>query len=168
MILHPESHTDHHLTPDQVDYILTRFREREAFFIETVELPEELGTVMCGLHGPAMGDAPVEDWEVTYAVRGGRAGPSRLCDRPIRQTRLLTVIAGPHEEPCAFCRGTGWGERGSLPIRCNCTDGKVSHACILYTAYGGASAPREPWDPSLDEAGKAESVAFWATHALSR
>jgi hypothetical protein len=40
---------------------------------------------------------------------------------------------------------------------------------ILYTAFGGPAAPREPGDPSLDgnEAGLAESKAFWAEHALS-
>ena len=40
--------------------------------------------------------------------------------------------------------------------------------CVLYTAFGGPAAPREPWDPSLDEAGWAASLAFWEAHALSR
>lgn len=64
-----------------------------------------------------------------------------ICDRPSRQTRLLTVIAGPHE-------GDG---------------------CVLYTAHGGPAAPREPWDPSLndDAAALEESRAFWSVHALS-
>jgi len=38
---------------------------------------------------------------------------------------------------------------------------------VLYTAYGGPVAPREPFDRSLDEEAKAESEKFWAEHALA-
>jgi hypothetical protein len=85
-----------------------------------------------------MGDLPVPDGECTMVVRGARRGASRLCGRAPRPSRLVTVIAGPHGD-----------------------------ACILYTAFGGPQAPREPFDPSLDDAGRACSVAFWAEHALS-
>jgi hypothetical protein len=38
----------------------------------------------------------------------------------------------------------------------------------VFTAYGGPCAPREPGDPTIpDEAGRAESAAFWSQHALS-
>jgi hypothetical protein len=134
------SHLDHGLSKEVMAHIEKLFGDRNSFFIETVELPEELGTVECGLHGPSVGDSPVPDTECTLEVRGTRGGPSRLCSRQTRQTRQLTVIAGPAgDEPC-----------------------------ILYTAFGGPSAPREPWDSGLDEHRKVESAAFWAVHALSR
>lgn len=134
-----DSHVDHDLSPDHLDWLLQRFQDRDGFFIETVELPAHLSPVACGLHGPEMGDAPVPDAEVRMVVRGNRKGPSRLCSRPPRMTRQLTVIAGPHD---------------GLP-------------CVMYTAFGGPVAPKEPWDPSLDDAGRAASEAFWAQHCLS-
>jgi hypothetical protein len=148
MIVTSASHLDHALTPAVVAYITARFAGRDAFFIETITLPythngEALPEVPCGLHGPLMGDAPIPESECTYQVRGERPGPSRMTARPVRTVRTLTVIAGPHEgEPC-----------------------------VLYTAFGGPSAPREPFDaalqgPDASEA-KAASVAFWGEHALS-
>jgi hypothetical protein len=141
MQISADSHLDHGLTDAQVAHISERFAERDGFFIETFELPETLGTVPCGLHGPLMGDDPVDDSEVTLEVRGERPCESRLCDREPRLVSTVTVIAGPHgDEPC-----------------------------VLYTAFGGPLAPREPGDPTIptDEEREA-SVAFWATHALSR
>ena len=135
----PVSHTDHSLTPAHLNWILTHFADREWFFVETVELPPELPDLDCGLHGPLVGDPPVPETEVTYLARGGRPGASRLCSRPSRPTRLLTVIAGPEGDD----------------------------ACVLYTAFGGPVAPREAWDPGLSPEEVAESQAFWAAHALS-
>ncbi len=132
-----ESHLDHGLTEDQVRWVAERFADKAAFFIETVQLPEELGTVACGLHGPVMGDAPVPDAETYRAVRAGRQNDSRMTWRYPRQTRLVTVIAGPD---------------GDAP-------------CVLYTAYGGPQAPQEPGDPDCRDV--AASTAFWAEHALS-
>lgn len=134
------AHLDHGLTAAHLAWIAERFRERSAFFIETVELPADLPPVACALFGPSVGDAAVGDEEVELVVRGGRGGPSRLVQRSPRETRTLTVIGGPDgDEPC-----------------------------VLYTAFGGPAAPREPWDPSLDDAGRAESIAFWSAHALAR
>jgi hypothetical protein len=136
----PVSHLDHGLTPAHVAWLTLHFADRTGFFLATVELPAELPSLSCGLHGPLVGDPPVPESEVTYQARGDRPGKSRLCARPSRPTRLLTVIAGPEgEDPCA-----------------------------LYTAFGGPAAPREPWDESLegDEVREA-SAAFWAEHALS-
>ena len=136
----PVSHLDHGLSPAHVAWMATYFACRDGFFLETVELPAHLSPLSCGLHGPLMGDAPVPEGEVTYRARGGRPGKSRLCSRPARATRLLTVIAGPE---------------GDDP-------------CVLYTAYGGPPAPREPFDQSLvDDEVKEASRAFWAEHALS-
>lgn len=117
---HADTHLDHNLTPEQVDYLFGRFADRDAFFIETVELPPELGTVPCGLFGPLMGDPPVPEAEVAYARRGAREWESRLVDRAPRPTRQVTVIAGPHD---------------GLP-------------CVLFTMFGGPVAPREPGDPN--------------------
>jgi len=36
----------------------------------------------------------------------------------------------------------------------------------LITAYVGDPAPREPWDKSMNDAQKSESVKWWRTHAL--
>lgn len=109
-----DSHTDH-LTREQLDWIVERFAGRDSFFIESVEMPTYLGTLRCGLHGPAMGDEPIPESEVRYEVRGDRDGASRICDRAPRPTRIVTVIAGPHDgQPCvlytAFA-GTGRAAR---------------------------------------------------------
>jgi len=135
---HKESHFDHGLSAEQVEYVMKLFTDREAFFIETIELPEALGTVPCGLHGPLTGGAPVEESEVTYAKRGTRAWNSRLVDRPLQQMRTVTVIAGPHDE----------------------------HTCIVFTMYGGPLAPQEPGDPGCRDVDA--SKAFWSEHALTR
>lgn len=187
-----ESHLDHGLSDAQVAYIFERFADRGAFFIETFGLPEALGTVPCGLYGPLMGDDPViEDaagrgaWDVPgrrlmlrHEPRGTRTWPSRLMPRwwPMRPTRKVTVIAGPHE----------------------------GYPCILYTAFGGPATPREPGDIRQEikalemkrifereqamarceaysddsnptyakivdlRAKRVESDAFWAEHALAQ
>lgn len=136
-----DSHLDHGLGPDHIAWLLDRFADKTGFFIETVELPDDLPPIACGLHGPAVGDEPVPEDEVSYAVRGGRPGASRMCSRLPRLTRTISVIAGPH----------------------------AADPLVLYTAFGGPVAPREPFDPGLmTEQAKAESRDFWAEHALSR
>lgn len=134
-----DSHIDHNLTEAQVAFIADKFANHQIFFIETFELPEELGTVESALHGPIVGDEPVPEAEVHYIIRGNRKCASRMVKRPVRQMRTVTVIAGPHE-------------------------GK----CILYTAYGGPCAPREPGDTGLSSWEQiVEAREFWAKHALS-
>ncbi len=94
----------------------------------------------CGLYGPKMGDVPVLDSEVVMKVRGERGGESRMVNRPMRLVNWLTVIAGPHD----------------------------GQNCVLYTAFGGLPAPREPWDSEeMDEDQFLESCEFWSKHALS-
>jgi hypothetical protein len=138
MIKHRDSHVDHNLTEQQLHYLLDRFTDRNAFFLETIELPEQLGTVPCGLWGPIMGDPPVDETEVRHEQRGNRAWTSRIVERQTRQTRRITVIAGPHEE----------------------------HACVLFTAFGGPASPQEPGDPRCKD--PAASAAFWREHALAK
>jgi hypothetical protein len=165
MKLHKDSHLDHGLTKAQVSYVLDLFKDKDAFFIATIELPDELGTTLCGLYGPVMGDHPIADARTMR--RGQRPYGSRVVDLPMRKDRRVTVIAGPHD---------------GLP-------------CVLYTAFGGPISPREPGDvrremEALHEqrAGlhdmsdeykaiqskvialrekRAESDSFWAEHALS-
>ena len=133
-----DSHLDHGLSTSAIAFLRDRFADKDGFFVETVDLPGDL-TAPCGLYGPTMGDAAVAEVETAYALRGDRPGLTRSVRRPERPSRLLTVIAGPAgDEPC-----------------------------VLYTAFGGPCAPREPWDPSLDSAGRAESQEFWGQHALA-
>jgi hypothetical protein len=138
MIKHSASHVDHDLTEVQLNYLLDRFADRKAFFIETIDLPEDLGTVTCGLYGPVMGDRPVEEEDVINEARGTRAWTSRLVERPSRPTRKVTVIAGPHD----------------------------GYDCVLYTAFGGPAAPQEPGDPGCKD--PTASAAFWREHALAK
>jgi hypothetical protein len=174
MIQHQDSHLDHALTPAQVAHVLERFADRQSFFIETITLPRELGTVPCGLYGPAMGDSPIGEDEVTHAARGTRAWPSRLVDLPPRQQHELTVIAGPHEETCPRCKGTGETfhiDLGFGPfnqtLTCHKCDGAkvLKHVCILFTAFGGPAAPQEPGDPGCKDV--EASRKLWAEHALA-
>jgi hypothetical protein len=140
MIKHPNSHLDHGITEAQIHHIFERFAARDSFFIETITLPHELGTVPCGLYGPIMGDAPIGEAEVSYGRRGDRAWDSRLIQLPARQRREVTVIAGPHEEKCDPAHH--WPKQCIL---CEGT-GAIKHACILFTAFGGPLAPQEPGD----------------------
>jgi len=160
MIKHADSHLDHALTEAQIAHLMKMFADRTAFFLEPLELPPELGTVPCGLYGPTMGDAAIADAEVTLAPRPPRTWDSRLVDRPARQVRQVTVIAGPHEEECDPAHH--W------PKQCVLCDGtgKVKHACVLYTAFGGPSAPQELGDPGCKD--PEASTAFWRVHALAR
>ena len=153
--LHKDSHLDHGLTDAQRDYLVARFADRDGFFIETIELPDELGTVPCGLYGPKMSDAPVPPHDAPSAIyrtagsgvspyahtwrgrRGGRSWPSSLISLPPRPTRDVTVIAGPHD-----------GE-----------------SCVLYTAFGGPATPQEPDDPGCKDV--EGSRRFWSEHALA-
>lgn len=139
LILHKDSHVDHNLTQAQVQFILDRFKDREGDFIESFDLPPELGEVPCGLFGPEMGDEPVPEEEVLYQSRGSRKHSSRLVRRPPRSTRLVTVIAGPHD---------------GLP-------------CVWYTAFGGPVTPKEPGDQSHTDDSRDSSEAFWKQHALA-
>lgn len=134
-----DSHLDHALSKAQIELIEKKFADRDGFFLETFELPPELGTIPCGLYGPIMGDAPVPEEEVEYQIRGDRKGASRMVSRPPRDVSSVTVIAGPHGDD----------------------------VCVLYTAFGGPCMPKEPWDESLSAEDKVKSEDTWSKHALS-
>lgn len=142
MIKHPDSHMDHGITEDQWHYVFTQLADRTDMFVETLALPDILGTVANALYGPSAGDPPVDESEVYYATRGSRVGQSRMVHRSLRPTRWIRIIAGPHD----------------------------GHPCVLYTAYGVATkdmaeAPREPWDPECKDV--EASKVFWSAHALA-
>ena len=168
---HILSHMDHGFTAEQWSYIFAKYAYKAAFFVDTFELPENLGTVTDELYGPSAGDAPVSEADVYYARRGDRAWNSRLVRWPKKSTRFVRVIAGPHEEKCIGCAGKGVYDKacGScspcrfygtgtlcnnrLPADCEMcgSTGVIKHTCILYTAYGVAkldmpAAPKEPGD----------------------
>ena len=138
-----DSHLDHGVDGKLLAFILEKYKDADRFFIDTFPTPEGMRRLDCGLHGPAVGDDPVPESEVTYGVRGDRKWKSRLVPRPHMPSDVVTVIGGP--------------------------DG--SGRIVLYTVYGGPLAPREPGDSYFEQPGKeAESEAskaFWAEHALS-
>lgn len=174
---HAKSHLDHGLTRNQIEFIFDRYTNRQdSFLLETIELPADLGMAPCGLWGPIMGDpeilnggevlplAPGEyitnavkftisanqvkaryepfDGKITLGKRSAdRTWNSRLINLPMRPVKTVTVIGGTYED----------------------------QGCILFTAYGGPPAPREPGDPSLvTDSMKADAIGFWTRHALSR
>lgn len=176
MKLIKESHVDHGLTAAQLAHVLLMFEKRDAFFIETIKLPFDLGYAPCSLFGPVMGDPPIPSVITEMRVRKGRKHASRIITKrePIgtdyfklaeryinskRESQFLTVIAGPHgEDPC-----------------------------VLYTVFGGPLAPKEVGEANADleaalaamqrsegsersvEAARetlSKSIEFWAEHAL--
>ena len=139
MIRHSESHVDH--VPEAViAHVLERFKDRDGFFIATFELPADLPTLDNALYGPACGDPPVPEAEVTYALRPGRPYPSRLVNRPVRPTRTCSVVAGPHG----------------------------GQSCVLFTVFGGPVSPREVQDCTRPNPDLTQSEVFWAEHALAQ
>jgi len=141
LLIKEVSHLDHGLSDEAIKYIQKKYKDCDGFFIESFRLPQKYGMLECGLYGPVMGDAAIKESQVKYVTRGNRKWPSRMIKKPMRKTSMVTVIAGPHEDD----------------------------ACVLYTAYGGPSAPREPGDPSVqkDQALLEESERFWSKHALA-
>lgn len=57
--------------------------------------------------------------------------------------------------------------RTSLPTTLlSITLAKPDDVWLIYTAYFGTPAPKEPTDPRNTQAELAESLAFWTKHAL--
>ena len=142
LVIHPESHVDH-VPGSVIEVVKSRFagitNPDRRILIETFELTEEAGTVACALFGPVVGDPPVTEDQVQYRARPGRSWPSRTVVLPVRPTRTLTVVAGPHGDD----------------------------DLVLFTCYGGPVAPPEVNDPNLEPADRAASLAFWNDHALA-
>ena len=135
------SHIDHDITDAQLAHILEKFADRDAFFRLTFDLPADLGSVPCNLHGPRMGDAAITDAETCGTRTRDTGGSCRLVARAARMTTSVTVIAGP---------------------------AGPSFPCVLYTAFGGPITPRQPGDEDLKTPEEIKEAAdFWADHALS-
>lgn len=136
--IHADSHLDHTVPDSVIDYACQKFSDREEFFVSTIEYPDSLPEIPCRLH------LDVPESEVHYAKRGERSWDSRMCKRPPRMVREVTVVAGPHPE-----------------------DKKAG--MVLFSIYGGPNAPREPGDPSLETPSPEleASKAFWKSAALS-
>lgn len=156
LCIHESSHRDHGLSHAHLDFIVevvsnpathgglirrVDYSPIDGIHVYEIDLEDCLSPLRCALHGPIMGDERIIDEECTMENRGARAWTSRLCQRPSRETRIVTVIAGPHD----------------------------GHPLVMYTAYAGPTAPREPGDPALkvDSAEHYESAMFWRAHALS-
>lgn len=134
-----ESHTDHGLKAEHWAFIVQLAKEHQGpVMIGTFQLPTDLEPVMNGLHGPACGDQPIEETEVSYAQRGDRPWTDRMCHRPPRETWELSIVA---------------------------IDVDGSGVLTMFTAYGGPLAPQHPDDPSNRDPEGAR--LFWAQHALS-
>ncbi len=145
--LHADSHLDHNVPAEVVNFILDKYKDRDKFFLDTFELPTYLPPLTCALYGPHCGDQVITEDMVTYANRGERKYQSRLIDRPVYPTQTCTVIAGPYTD--------GHGKH---------------HPMVLYTVYGGPPAPPEPggFPENYPDSKKAEAVTFWAKHALAK
>jgi hypothetical protein len=146
IVVLPESHCDHGLSPAHLSWLLAvagKAREESpvGVMVKTFDLPLDLSPLESGLYGPLAGDEPVKESEASYAVRGTRKGQTRFVARPMRETRRVSVVVGPY--------------------------GDQPH--VLFTAYGGESAPREPFDvdATRDPEGYREAGIFWGQHALS-
>ena len=135
-------HNDHGLDDAHVMLVhqVVASQPRPGFFMAVKRLPAGASNLQCALHGPSVGDDPVAEEEVTYTVRNGRLGPSRLVDRPTRPCRNLVVIGVAGENP------------------------------VVFTAYGTQAdevSPREWWDTGMKPHEAIEAARFWSVHALS-
>jgi len=130
-------HADHGIDESTIRWALRQI-EPTGFFLRTLTLPAGHPNVMNALYGPVSGDAPVPESEVHYKKRSADRPPSRMVNRPLRQTRLITIIG--------------------------MADGKNVK---VFTAYGGPAAEREPGDPTMSETEQATAEAFWKKHALA-
>ena len=146
------SHVDHGLNGEALNWLqrvaLADLQMLPAgqVLVKSYELPKDAAAVglpcalRCQLHGPMVGEAAVSSDEASELVRAGRSYPSRICARAPSTTRLVTLIVGPHGDATQ----------------------------VLYTAFPGPLAEKEPGDPSLKtEDDRKRSAAFWSKHALS-
>tara|TARA_R100000329_G_scaffold11367_2_gene12453 strand:+ start:261 stop:791 length:531 start_codon:yes stop_codon:yes gene_type:complete len=139
------AHADHNITQDQLDWVnghpeISKLPDGE-FMIKVLEMPDFLEDAQCALYGPSVGDPAVENHETFLKIRGNRAGPSRMIDKPTRPARNLVVIG---------------------------IKGKV--AFTIYGTRSSQAAPMEAWDAERKELPHDEVKRcrdFWNQHALS-
>lgn len=131
-----ESHTDHGL-PEAVLHAAIAAHD------ELIAAGNRLGVcitthTMPGAKVPTQLVRRQDGESVLFGIRGGRGGATPLVLRPGEWTDRVTVVSGPYGE----------------------------HPRVLYTAHGGESAEREPWDV-VTAGERAASERFWAKHALA-
>jgi hypothetical protein len=136
-------HADHDVPLEAIGWALARVEDTHGFngfFLTTLTIPSYMTDLTNALYGPASGDPPVPESEVVYLQRTPDRPLSRIVHRPLRPTRLLTVI-------------------GVLR----------ADSAQIYTAFGGPAAELEPGDPALgsDDARFLKAAAFWKEHALA-
>lgn len=160
LIITHRSHLDHSLTIDHVRFLLAHSCARDGFFIASLTMPTELPALPCALRGPIVGNPAIADEDTIMRARNGRAWPSRMLADARKPMRTRMAPDGPE--------GPVWGWSATHRSRVLTAIGGPSdgHPCVLYTAYGGPLAPREPGDPSLVGADLDEAIAFWSQHAL--
>lgn len=138
----------HGLPPELLSLIERLFPTRVAevgigkVAIAVYPLPKGV-TLRSDLYGPAEGDTPVGDEQVTPIDRGEGRAPSRGIDLPPRPANHVVVV------------GAKFQEGGDV---------------IVFTAYGsrmGVPAPKEVSDPHLTEEERPWAEFFWNAHALS-
>jgi hypothetical protein len=128
-------HADHGIPQHIVDAMLVKYADKTAFFTATEMLDID---IPMGIYGPIAGDPVVTEEEVQYVRRGNRSTISRMIEKPMRQTRELTIIGGPVNDA------------GEMAI---------------YTMYGGPCAEKEPENSTNDQTAE---IKFWSQHALSK
>lgn len=122
MILTDQTDVDPFMSARQLAWVITQLPIQGGTV--TVTLPDHLPPVPYGLHGPLMGDDPVRKEEALHGpTLGGphtQAQHTRLCKRPLRSTREVTVVftrkyvmhvfAGQHLPPEGWDQDTFWRE----------------------------------------------------------
>ena len=143
--IHKDSHIDHGIGSEVLADILKHFEDRTGSFIATVNLKDVtslVSEVPCSLIGPATYNTPVSEEEVIYKPRPGQSYSSRLLkdgDKQATSSDVVTIICGEHD----------------------------GNPCVLFTAFGGPLAPKEPGDPTLKPEEREASEKFWKEHALA-
>lgn len=134
-------HADHGISPEQMEWIKSQIiaANPKTFFIQEIQIPAELGSVRNAMYGPAAGDPPVPESEVSYRPRGDRPWSDRVVSWPTRPVDYVQAIGTP--------------------------DQNNPNKIVLFTVYGGPLAPQHPDDPGCRDVPAAKK--FWSQHALS-
>jgi len=141
LVIKEVSCIDERLSPQAIKYIQKKLNNCKGTLVKTFRLPQKFGMVESSIYGPVMGDPPIKESQVKYARIGSNKWASRVINRPIRKTSMVTVIAAPHE----------------------------GDACVLHTVLAGPLVGREPNDPVMQKHPGLmdEAKEFWSKHAFA-
>jgi len=128
---------DTHLHPEVMDVIGEALQR-----IDETNLPSfsrqavDMGRIV-GRHA-CVETSAADDGDIVWARRANRASYSRFIrNRPAIPTPFISI-----------------------------TLAKPNDVWLVYTAYFGTPAPKEPTDPRIHDAEREESLVFWKSHAL--